>query len=110
MEQNQGSVAVTVDSLKAELVKRTAELVTNYVVIRNIQKKTKTEFKNLHAVAKKLREKLVCSSFVYLLIQDVAEAEIKALKESRSQTVSSMGLTEDNPSLESEVQENKLYS
>lgn len=36
MEQNQGSVAVTVDSLKAELVKRTAELVTNYVVIRNI--------------------------------------------------------------------------
>ena len=109
MEQNQGSVAVTVDSLKAELVKRIAELVANYIVIHNKQKKTKAEFKNLHAVAKKLREKLVCCFFVYIIIKDASEAEVKTLKESRSQAVSPMGITEDNPSFESEVEKNKLY-
>lgn len=67
MESGSESVPITVEALKAELIKRAAELVINRGMYE-LQKKVKIEFKNLHGVAKKLKEKLVCWEVTEMLM------------------------------------------
>lgn len=78
------------------------ELVSNRDTF-DLQKKTKVEFKNLHGVAKKLKEKLVCAVVIGYDTQDASEAELNKLREVKDASASTEGNTTSDANINESV-------
>ena len=109
MESDSQQETITLESLKAELVKRTMELVNKGDTF-DFQKKTKVEFKNLHGVAKKLKEKLVCGKVIGYNVKDASEAELAKLKESTDIPTSTQGDDQANAYMDSVIGSERTFS